>query len=298
MAATSYAIPRSASRSSSYWVAALTILLWASAFVGVRAALEAYSPGSLALLRYLVASALLGAYAIWNGTPLPRRRDLPAIGIIGFLGYAVYNVALNIGEEEITAGVASFIVSATPVMMALLGAVFTRERLPWLGWAGILLSFAGVAVIGLLGEGGLQLRPSALMILLAALVSAIYSIFAPPYIQRYGSVAFTSYTIWAGTLCMLVFLPELIHNSRSAAIEPTLAVLYMGAISSTFANVGWSYVLKTLPASVAGSYLYLIPVATLALAWLWLGEVPGIVPLLGGLLVFAGVLLVQMRGQQ
>src|SRR5262245_55288201 len=81
-----------------YSSALITIVLWASAFAGIRVGLESYSPTSLALLRYLVASLVLLIIAIIRRRPLPQLRDIPAIALLGFLGFSAYNVALNMGE--------------------------------------------------------------------------------------------------------------------------------------------------------------------------------------------------------
>src|SRR5688500_12644360 len=92
-----------------YGNALITIVFWASAFAGIRVGLESFSPTSLALLRYLVASLVLLIIAIIRRRPLPQLRDMPAIALLGFLGFSAYNVALNIGEIAVSAGVASFI---------------------------------------------------------------------------------------------------------------------------------------------------------------------------------------------
>lgn len=64
------------------------------------------------------------------------------------------------------------------------------------------------------------------------------------------------------------------------------------------AYVAWSYVLSKIPASQAGSYLALIPIAALLISWLWLKEVPQPISLLGGAIVFSGILLVNRRNER
>ncbi len=71
--------------------AAVTIVVWASAFPAIRLALGAYSPAHLALLRFLVASLALGLYAAIAPPHPPARRDIPLIALLGFLGVAVYH---------------------------------------------------------------------------------------------------------------------------------------------------------------------------------------------------------------
>ena len=115
---------------------AVTLLLWASAFAGIKAGLSAYTPGQLALLRFLFGSSAMALFARLKGIGLPERRDIPRILIVGFLGFTVYHVFLNYGEQSVSAGGASLIVSFTPVMTAILASLLLGERLRPAGWAG------------------------------------------------------------------------------------------------------------------------------------------------------------------
>src|SRR5215472_10533032 len=94
----------------------VTVLCWASAFAGIRASLQAYSPAHLALLRYLSASLVLAGYAVVTRMPLPRGRDMLGLLLSGIVGIAVYNIALNYGELTVSAGIASFLINTVPVI--------------------------------------------------------------------------------------------------------------------------------------------------------------------------------------
>lgn len=276
---------------------AITLLFWASAFAAIRAGLAAYEPGHLALLRFLVASAALAVYALVTRMPLPRRVDLPRIALLGFIGITLYHLALNYGEETVTAGAASMLIAAAPAITALLATRFLGERLRLLGWLGIGISFAGVALIAL-GEGdGVRFDPGALLILFSALATSVYFVFQKPMYKRYTSFQFTAYSIWAGTLFMLVLLPGLPQAIERAPPGATLAVIYLGIFPAALAYMTWTYALSRAPASITTSFLYLSPVLATFIAWLWLGEMPTGLSVIGGVAALAGVIVVNRWGR-
>jgi drug/metabolite transporter (DMT)-like permease len=289
------------------WLAiAGVLLLWSSAFAGIRAGLrispaglpgqDGYGPGELALLRFGTASAALAGYALATRMRLPEWRDLPRICLAGFLGISVYHVALNFGELTVQAGAASLLIAAGPVFTALLSSLFLGERLTRAGWGGILIAFAGVALIALSSGGGLHFTPGALLILLSAAVAAVFSILSKRSFRRHSALEFTCYSIWAGTLPMLVFLPGLIHRLPQAAPSATAAVVYLGIFPAAIAYVLWNVALSRMPASLLSSFLYLSPVLATFIAWMWLGEVPSPLTVLGGAVAIVGVIVVQTRG--
>ncbi len=289
------------------WLAiAGMLLLWASAFAGIRAGMrltpaglpgsDGYGPGELALLRFGTASVALGLYALATRMRLPEWRELPRLAVTGFLGISLYHVALNFGEVTVQAGAASLLISAAPVFTALLSVSILKERLTRLGWTGILLAFAGVALIALGSGRGLRFSSGALLILLSAAAAAIYSILSKGILQRHSALEFTSYAIWLGTLPLLVFLPNLAQRLPHAAPQATLAVVYLGLFPAAIAYVLWNYALARMPLSLLASFLYLSPVLASLIAWVWLGELPVLLTVFGGSLAILGVILVQTLG--
>ena len=105
-------------------------------------------------------------------------------------------------------------------------------------------------------------------------------------------LCFTSWSIWIGTACLLPILPRLIDEFRSASAQATAAGIYMGIFPTALSYVMWAKVISRMNVSRAVSFLYLVPVRAVVLAWLLLGERPEVIALFGGMLVIGGVVLV------
>ncbi len=276
--------------------AAVTVLLWGSAFPGIRAGLSAYDPGPLALLRFLFASLTMGAIALARPMRLPRWQDVPGLFALGALGFAVYHGALNYGQVTVTSGSASFLTETAPVFATLMAVAFLGERLSAQGWLGLLVSLGGAALIALGEAGGLRLEPGVLLILVAAVSGAGYFALQKRYLERYTPLEITAYAMWAGTLLMAVWAPALPRQMAAAPMEATLAVAYIGVFPGAVGYLTYAFVMKRLSVAEGTSLLYLVPLAVLPIAWVWHGEVPALSALAGGVLILAGVALVQGRG--
>ncbi|AZU63867.1 EamA family transporter [Neobacillus mesonae] len=279
-------------------IAAYTIIIvaWGSAFAGIKAALGSYSPEHLALLRLLIGSTTLIIFAAVKKIRLPDVKDIPVILLLGFLGFTVYHSALNYGEQMVSAGIASLLVSTAPIFSAVLAAAFLKEKFTKAGWIGSLIAFSGVALISF-GTGHTQTAYfiGILFIITAALGESFYFVYQAKYLRKYGFIAFTVYTIIAGTLFMLPFLPGLGREVLAASAGSTIAVIYLGLIPTVLPYLALAYITSKVGASEATSSLYLTPAAALIISWLMLGEIPTMISLAGGVLTLIGVGVIQRK---
>jgi drug/metabolite transporter (DMT)-like permease len=285
------------SQRMSGWVLAcllLSLVLWASAFPGIRAALRGYSPTDFASLRLLVAAGSFGLYALVRPVRRPSVRDLPMLALAGLTGMTLYQITLALGETRVSAGSASLISNTSPVMAAVLGALFLRERMRNSAWVGIAVSFCGAGLIGV-GEshgGALRFEPGVLIVAGAALCSAAYLVVQKPLLARYGAIDFTIYSVWFGALFSLPWATHLVSSSARASPATTAIVVYLGLFPTAIAFAAWSYAYARIRFDHAMSSIYLIPVFAIAISYFWLGEIPRPMTLLGGLVTLIGVAVV------
>src|SRR5438105_13180930 len=164
--------------------ALVSVVLWASAFVGIRAAGRAFSPGALALGRLLVGSVLLGGLQATRPYVRPTRRELALLLLAGLLWFGVYNVVLNDAERRVDAGTAAMLVLVAPIIIVALAAVFLNERTTPNLLLGGALAFAGVVVIGVATTSQHAPLAGVVLCLGAALASAVGVVSEQPVLTR------------------------------------------------------------------------------------------------------------------
>jgi drug/metabolite transporter (DMT)-like permease len=278
---------------------ALALLLWAASFPVTHIALAAYPPEHLALARYSLATLLLLAYCVLVHAPLPRRADLPALALTGLLCGTAYQLGFNYGMRTVASGAAAVLVDTVPIFAALFGFFVLRERLGVWAVGGIALGFIGTVLIALgeAGGGDFSFEPGAGYLLLAALAFSLGSVVQKPLLSRLPAVPVTAYYFVAATLGLAGFAPGLPASIAAAPASANWALVFLAVFPAALSFALWSYALARLPVAQVSSSLYLVPVFTFPIAWVWLGEVPGALSFIGGAITLAGVLLVQMKGR-
>jgi drug/metabolite transporter (DMT)-like permease len=228
---------------------------------------------------------------------LPDRKDIPGILALGFIGLSMNQLFISYGEVNVTAGVASLLVSSSPVFSAIFASFLLNEKLEKIGWIGIATSFFGVALVSLGSGEGFKFHPGEILIIAAAITNGIFYVYQKPYFKKYTTQEFPTYAIWAGTLFLLIFLPNLITDVKNAPISATISVMYLGIFPLALSNFTWSYTLSKMPVPIAASFLSTLPVFSIIISFCWLGEFPALLALVGGAFAILGTIIVDTEGR-
>lgn len=279
--------------------ALVTIVLWASAFVGIRAVTADLSPTSLALGRLTIGSIALGVLVALRGFVRPTRRDLVRILASGLSWFAIYNVVLNTAERSIDAGTASMLVNTGPIFLAILAGVFLHEGFPPRLVLGCAVAFVGAIVIGLAttsADAISGISPVGVVLCIAAaLAYAIGVTLQKPALRRIPAAQVTWMACLTGAILLLPFAPTLVSELGTAHATSLGWLVYLGLFPTAIAFTTWAFALNRTAAGRLGSTTYLVPPMVIAMSWLALGEVPSAVAIAGGILCIGGVIVARSR---
>lgn len=278
-------------QASPHLFAFITVLVWASGFALTKVALAFFSPNAIGFLRYAISSLLLLPLVLIKKLRPPALRDIPIFFVSGAAGFFLYMITFNKGLETLSSATSSILIATAPILTALLASFLLKERLSAVGWIAVFIEFAGVLVL-MLWDGVFSIGTGILWTMLAAMLVSIYNLLQRRLTQRYTPLQATAYSIFAGTVLLLLFLPETIPQLASAPLIPLGAVILMGIFPSTVGYVCWSKALSiTQKTSTVTNYMFLTPFLSTLLGFFLILEIPGISTVVGGLIILLGLVL-------
>ncbi|MFI6833305.1 DMT family transporter [Kribbella sp. NPDC050241] len=275
--------------------AAVTVVLWASAFVAIRHVGQEISAGALSMGRLLVGSVLLGAFVFTRPRRWPARGDWKLLLVCGLLWFGLYNLALNEAERRLDAGTTAMLVNIGPLLIALLAGVLLHEGFPRQLVIGSVAAFGGVVLIGLSSSSGSAETWGVLLCLVAAVAYAIAVVSQKPLLSRLPALEVTWLSCVIGAIACLPFAPTLVRETADARPSTIWWIVFLGAFPTAIAFTTWAYALARTTAGRMGATTYLVPPLTIFLGWLLLDESPAPLAYLGGVLCLIGVAISRYR---
>jgi drug/metabolite transporter (DMT)-like permease len=276
---------------------AVTLLAWASAFVGIRGVGADLSPGALALGRLAVGTAVLALLWLVSGRRWvrPTGQEWGLLAVCGVGWFGVYNVALNAAERHLDAGTTAMLVNIGPILIAVLAGLLLGEGFPRRLLAGLAVAFAGVLLIGLATRGADADVLGVVFCLVAALTYAAGVVAQKPVLRRLPPLQVTLTACAIGALCCLPWAGSLAGELAGAPAGSVAGMVYLGAVPTALAFSTWAYALARMDAGTLGVTTYLVPPLVIVLGRLLLDEVPPALAVVGGAVCLAGVALSRRR---
>jgi len=283
-----------------YGEAFFAVIVWGASFIATKIALKEISPLTIVWLRFLMGVVILGlAVVLRKQFSLPDKKEWSYFALLGFLGITFHQGLQSNGLRTSEAGTTAWIVSTTPIFMALLGWLILKEGLGWAKTFGILIAFIGVLVviskgnIGSVSIGRLG-APGDILILVSAVNWAVFSALSRRGLKSYPASLMMFYVMSFGWLfTSLLFIPTTgFAEVGDLTFNGWMAVAFLGIFCSGLAYIAWYDALKALTTAQTGVFLYLEPLVTVVVAFFVLGEAITPALLVGGAVILFGVWLV------
>lgn len=269
--------------------------------------LEAVDAITLLALR-MAFSVPFFVLAIWFGNRDSKRepmqqRDWLAVLVLGFIGYYLASFLDFLGLQYISAGLERLILFLYPTMVVLISAIVFRHRVGKTVMLALLLSYAGIVLV-FLHDFGVQQEDGVLvgggLVFASALAYAVYLVGAGHTIARIGAMRFTAYAMTVACLAALVQF-ALTHPLGGLMVQSgrvyglSLAMALLSTVLPAFTLAAAMRRIGSMQTSLIGA---IGPVATIYLAYWFLGETLSLVQFVGSVLVLAGVLMISLRRQK
>ncbi|MBL0937465.1 MAG: EamA family transporter [Gemmatimonadaceae bacterium] len=275
----------------------LMAVIWGVNYTVVKSGLAVMTPLAFNGARVALAAVVLFAVAaLVRDQPWPEKRDVWRLLALGLMGNGIYQLLFIFGMAHTRAGVAALIVAAGPAWIAIISRLLGRERLPFLGWAGIGLQLVGVGcVVGSTSalESGGTVMLGAALIAAGSITWAAFSVLLQPYTKRAHPLHLSAITMASGALLIgLVAIPDLrALDWASLTWKAWGAVVYAGIGALVVAYLLFYRGVRVLGPTRTAMYGNLQPIIALAVAALLLNELPSVWQLIGAAFIMAGLLL-------
>jgi drug/metabolite transporter (DMT)-like permease len=276
----------------------IAMLTWSSAYATISYALAAFTPGEVALARLALG---LACFLIWlrvRKLPLPPLKAWPPLLALGLMGLTLYHLCLNYAETAVASGTAAIILALSPAVTGVASTLWLGERLSRRTIAGLTVALMGVVLVVLTSGQSLSFQPKAALVLISVVATSLYFVGQKPFLVRYSAEAVTTVTFIGGALAAIPFglgLPQALLAAPPAKIA---ALLWLGLSPTFIGYLTWNMAIQRASVSKVTSFIYFSTPIALLIGWLWLGEQPGPLTLIGAAIVIAGVILTNTRARR
>jgi len=277
-------------------------VFWGGSFIANAIALKSMGPIEIVALRFFIAAPLLVLVTLaWKGWSIFRieLRDLGVLVIMALTGVTLQYVIQVTAQSYTTAINASLLINTSVFFIMFLSALFLAEKLSINKILGAAIGFGGVVLLVSGGNVSLGTGPHVLgdlMILVCALLWSVYSIFGKKIASKYHPLTVLNYLFIIGTIGIIPFYVLTPHQNLLEVPLPTIgAIIFLAIFCSIIAYLIYNIALEKMDASRVALFIYLVPLSTIVLAWLILGESMTLPAIIGGIAVCVGMYIAEQK---
>jgi drug/metabolite transporter (DMT)-like permease len=271
-------------------------IVYGTSYVVARVTLDSVPPATLAFLRLVVAWLVLMPLSRREPARPLSRDDRGAIAWMGLLGFAAAYIFSNWGIAHSTATNGALLITVEPIAMILLSPWYLGERLSRRGATGAALTIFGTVVLVVNGIPGVteKLVPhwsGDLVLVLAGVAYASYSLLGRRVLERHAPLAVTTRSLIWGAAALLPFAGlEWASGVRPVWTPGSVAgALYLAVVITALGYLVWNWALARVPAPRAAIFLNVQPIVGALLGALLLAEPFTVFTVVGGILVVTGL---------
>ena len=275
----------------------LVVLFWAGNFTAAKIAFNGHlDPTAFTALRFVLATVVLWAIVRWAERPAPLPRGaLWRLVVLGVIGNTIYQVCFMEGLQRTSATKSSLILAGMPALVTLTAGLLGIEPVTRMQRIAVLVATVGVVVV-IRGRGGSiddGFGTGEMLLLGAVFTWAVYTLLLRRWTLRMSALNLTAWTMYTGTPgLVLIGIPALRHTDWHAVSAGAWAgLLYSALLSLVGAYVLWNHGVAMLGAARTVVYNTVVPLVATVIAMVALHERPGMIHVVGGVLIVSGVLL-------
>ena len=287
----------------------LTSFMWGTSFIATEIVLQEVSVLTTLVCR-LGLAALVLLIIVWvkdRGKIRISGKSLFYLIVLGLLSTSLYQLVQISANKLANASITALFTSLHPMVLAIFGGIFFKEKLGWPKISGILLGLIGSLYIATRGTFALNhnihYSMALLLLLLNSFMWASYSSLSKKLDNVFSSFDLIAYMTIVGFIAFLPLALVLAHYQRIDFIQEmsrlsfraVAALVYLSVFCTILAYMLWIYCLRRVDMGKAGYFLYLEPVFAMAVAPFFVGNQINHYVLVGALLIFLGLVLINIR---
>ncbi|PLX08930.1 MAG: hypothetical protein C0596_03700 [Marinilabiliales bacterium] len=283
-----------------YFLLTISIILWGTSFVWSKVALSHYNSVTIVFFRLLVSAiVMIPVLLVTKKFRFPVKKHWPLFLLLALFEPTLYFIGETTGLSYVDPSMASVIISVIPLFTPFVAFYFLGERITILNVLGIIISISGIVVLVLGKDMTLQVSMIGLGLLFLAIIAANgYSVMIKKIPDEYSIL---NIIFWQSVIGLVYFIPLLLIFSKDDLLvtgfvdEAFRSILYLGFFASTIAFLFYMYGLKFMSITKVNVFTNVIPIFTIIVSYLYLGEEIGPKKILGIFIVITGVVISQLK---